>query len=349
MICCVGGKNVTKLINHATINGSKNSCARTLSLKIAQSPIDERIPMLDLIVGKQIQFSANGMEFFGIATSVTRSTASNTVDLTAQDMGLYLKRNSVTCKINGKTPREAAKFLCKGRGIPAGHLEGCSGFTFKRNFSGATLYSAIMTGYTLASEKNGIQYQMVFDGSLMCVVPRGAIIGGIIKPKVNLKSAAYSESIENAINKVYMYSSEGTYKGSVTGDTSYGIMGQALTITEQRGKEYAEKIIRDNKKSRSGTIEILGNAECITGNAILVYEPYTKLYGKFYIDADTHTWQGGQYSTKLTLSFENTMDAQTVGTEIAKSEKKKKEKKDANSHSGMYHVGPHGDIIYTYP
>lgn len=349
MICYTDGKNVTKLINRATINGSKKSCARTLSLNIAQSPIDGRIPMLDLSVGKQIQFSANGMEFFGVTSSVTRSTASNTVDLTAQDMGLYLKRNSVTCKINGKTPREAAKLLCKGRGIPTGHLESCGGFTFKRNFSGATLYSAIMTGYTLASEKNGVQYQMVFDGSLMCVVPRGVIIGGIVKPKVNLKTAAYSESIENATNKVYMYSSDGAYKGSVTGDTSYGIMGQALTITEQRGKEYAEKIIRDNKKSRSGTIEILGNAECITGNAILVYEPYTKLYGKFYIDADTHTWQGGQYSTKLTLSFENTMDAQTVGTEIAKSEKKKKEKKDANSHSGMYHVGPHGDVIYTYP
>lgn len=38
-----------------------------------------------------------------------------------------------------------------------------------------------------------------------------------------------------------MYDSDGRSAGTVTGDTSIGIMGQAMTITAQRGRDAAEK------------------------------------------------------------------------------------------------------------
>ena len=156
-----------------------------------------------------------------------------------------------------------------------------------------------------------------------------------------------------------MYDSDGRSAGTVTGDTSIGIMGQAMTITAQRGREAAEKIIRDKKIARSGTVDILGNAECVTGNAVFVYEPYTGLYGNRYIDADTHAWSNGKYTTSLTLNFENLMDEQTGGIRNPKRVSRKKQQKAAENQAaqessesgvpGMYHVGPNGEIIYTYP
>lgn len=358
MLVFYDNKNISKFVQKAVASGSKSSCARTLRLSIVQSATDSSLPQIELSTGKKLQFSADGMDFFGVVSSVTRSTASSTIDVTAQDFGLYIKRNTVTHKINGMTPAAAARALCKGRGITIGYMADCNGFTFRRNFSNTSLYSAIMTGYTLAAEKTGQVYQMVFAGALMTVVQRGEIIGGTIRPKKNLLTATYSENIENVVNKVYMYDSDGRSAGTVTGDTSIGIMGQAMTITAQRGRDAAEKIIRDKKIARSGTIDILGNAECVTGNAVFVYEPYTGLYGKFYIDADTHTWANGKYTTSLTLNFENLMNEQQAGSEIQKSSRKKQQKAAENQAAqesseggvpGMYHVGPNGEIIYTYP
>ena len=67
-------------------------------------------------------------------------------------------------------------------------------------------------------------------------------------------------------------------------------------------------MLEDSEKERSATVTNLGNPECITGNAVMIHEPFTGLDGLFYIDADTHTWKNGVYTNKLTLNFKNIMD-----------------------------------------
>lgn len=351
MLCIIDGRDVTSLVNAATSSRSKSSCSRTMTINIAQSATDTRIPKIELKTGVPLQFSSDGFNFFGVVSSITVSTESSTADIKAHDMGLYLNRNSVTKKIKGQTPAAAAKALCSRFGIKTGFLESCGGFTFSRNFVSTSLYSAIMTGYTLASEKTGKMYQMVFDGSIMCVVERGSIIGGVVKPRQNLMLSSYSESMERIVNRVDMYDSDGNLVDSVKGDTSYGIMARAITLSDRIDRAYAEKILRDNKLSRTGTIQIYGNSQCVTGNAILVYEPYTGLYGKFYIDADTHTWRNGLYTAKLTLNFENIMDEQTAGSELKKSSEKQQTVQQENDpqRPPMAHYGPHGNLIYEYP
>lgn len=348
MILRINGRELSGLLLSVSSSGSKSGCARTLDAQIVQSATDPNIANIDLATGAQVQFSADGYDFFGVLTSLQRSGESCVFSIKAHDMGLYLKRNTTTHKIRGLSPAAAARALCGRFGIKLGYLEE-TGTVFDRNFVSTSLYSAIMTGYTFAAEKTKGAYQVRYSGSLMTVIPRGTIIAGTVYPGDNLMSAAYDESIERVINRVDLYDKENNLTGSVYGDTSIGIMAQALTVTDTRGRDYAEKIIRDNKLERSGSIQILGNARAITGNAILVYEPYTKLYGKFYIDADTHTWKNGIYTTKLSLNFENTMDKQEAGSEIAQSSAKEKSIEQTNEASLGSHYGPTGELIYTYP
>ena len=61
-------------------------------------------------------------------------------------------------------------------------------------------------------------------------------------------------------------------------------------------------------------VNSLGNLANITGGTVVVREPYTGVYGLFYIDADVHTWKLGQYYNKLTLNFKNIMDEQEAGS-----------------------------------
>lgn len=103
----------------------------------------------------------------------------------------------------------------------------------------------------------------------------------------------------------------GTY---IAATLESGVNLMTATYSESRG---------DADTTRKGTVQNLGGAECITGNAVMVKEPFTGLYGLFYIDADTHTWKRGLYTNKLTLAWENTMDesAAKAAQEISKSSK----------------------------
>ena len=47
---------------------------------------------------------------------------------------------------------------------------------------------------------------------------------------------------------------------------------------------------------------------------MVVEEPVTGTYGQFWITADSHSFGGGVYRTKVTLDFRNLIDKQTAGS-----------------------------------
>ena len=76
----------------------------------------------------------------------------------------------------------------------------------------------------------------------------------------------------------------------------------------------AQKLLDENGVEQKITVNNLGNAANLTGGTVVVREPYTGLYGLFYIDGDTHTWKNGLYLNKLVLNFKNIMDEQEAGS-----------------------------------
>lgn len=342
----IGGHDVSRLVNSAVGAGTRSGCTRTLTVNIAQSYSDSRIPRFDFATGQEVLFSANGYSFYGVVGNVQVSTGSKTATLKCYDFGLYLKRNVINRKINDKTPQAAAKLLCSGYGIPFGYFAPTADFTFSRNFINTTLYSAVMTGYALAGRKTMSKYLLVFDGDRLSIIRSGCLIAGVLdrlEVKKNITLATYSESIENAVNRVDLYDDDGKLLDRITGDTSYGIMAKSVTKTEAHGTAYAEKLIRDNKKARSAKITVLGRADCVTGNAVLVHEPNTGLTGKFYIDADTHTWKNGTYITQLTLNYENVMD--DMGVEEAIDESNSEAGAQLSGGRNFTYYGPDGLIL----
>lgn len=101
-------------------------------------------------------------------------------------------------------------------------------------------------------------------------------------------------------------------------------------ISSFGGKVGATKVYRQEKDEdknarakaqlteieKSAHVRVFGNTDLITGNAVMVKEPFTGLNGKFFIDGDTHTWEGNKYIVELDLNFKNIM------TEVDTSENK---------------------------
>lgn len=340
----LNGRDVTQLVPSLSTSGSGKECARTLSASIVQSPTDANLPVVAVEVGMPMVMEADGQYFVGSVMSVQRSTASNTVSFTAKDHGIYVKRNKVSIRIKEDTAEAAAADICTEYGIPTGYLAS-TGFQFSRLYTGVSMYDAIMTGYSLAAAENGKKYYLYMDGTAVCVGEKSGYIAAVIAEGENLIEASYSESIENMINQVDIIDEDGKIVQSVTGDISYGVMRDQVKLSDKEdGVAKAEEMIRDNGVKRTATIKNLGNAACTSGNAIMVRESFTGLFGKFYISADTHSWKNGIYTNSLTLEWEATMDEKSAGEAIDSSTKKKSSGgSSSGGDAGMVYVDYYGE------
>lgn len=314
-----GTYDITDLVQSITWSGDYMKCARMLEFELVSSPTDKNIPVIACELGNNVVFMHDVRVLFdGFVFERHKSTEDNVINITCYDRGIYLKRNEATYKFTNMTPEAITKRICSDFGITPGNIA-TTGIKITRNFIGVNLYRIIQTAYTLASEQNGKKYMIRFEGQKLNVIEKTITDETlIIEGGSNLMSASTTESITNMINQVAIYDQNDKLIGiqkNAEAIKLYGLMQAYLKQSENEDTmAKAKKIIEDNGVSQKITIENLGNIANITGNTVVVREPYTGLYGLFYIDSDVHIWKRGQYYNKLVVNFRNIMDEQEAGS-----------------------------------
>lgn len=306
-------EHVTEKVQAKTWSGSYKDCARQLSFSVLPEALAELGGMARLYKDADILFS-------GHIVSRSRDSLGKTVDCSALDNGLYLKRNSTYMAVRKQTPEAVTAQLCGEFGVPCGELA-ATGVPLSRNFLGVSLYQIIQTMYTLAAEQTGKQYQVRFRSNHLTVVEKAVGPESIrLVPGSNLLSCRSAESIEKMVNRVAVYDGDkfkkvAQYDSPENYVALYGLMQKAIRASEKENPETAARdILEQNGISTTITAQCLGNVKLITGNAVAVHEPVTGVDGLFWITADSHTVRRGVYQTKVTLDFRNLMDGQTAGS-----------------------------------
>lgn len=306
-------EHVTEKVQAKTWSGSYKDCARQLSFSVLPEALAELGGMARLYKDADILFS-------GHIVSRNRDSLGKTVDCSALDNGLYLKRNSTYMAVRKQTPEAVTAQLCGEFGVPCGELA-ATGVLLSRNFLGVSLYQIIQTMYTLAAEQTGKQYQIRFRSNHLTVVEKAVGPESIrLVPGSNLLSCRSAESIERMVNRVAVYDDDkfkkvAQYDSPENYVALYGLMQKAIRASEKENPETAARdILEQNGISTTITAQCLGNVKLITGNAVAVHEPVTGVDGLFWITADSHTVKQGIYQTKVTLDFRNLMDEQTAGS-----------------------------------
>lgn len=313
-----GTVDVNNLVPTIAWSGDYQQCARTLEFGLLSSPTDKSIPVVKCALGNAVSFYQDSIELFeGWVFSREKSTDSSTIDITAYDRGFYLKKNEASYKFTNTTPEAVTRRVAADFGFAVGNIA-ITGYRFSRNFLGEDLYSIIETAYTLASAKTGKKYHILFRGSRLCVVEKTVTSNTlIIEGGSNLMDATMSESVEGMVNQVAIYDKKDKFVKTVKNAEAiklYGLMQNYLQQAEgEDTAAKARKLLRDNDVQQTITVNCLGNVANVTGGTVVVHEPYTGLYGLFYIDSDVHTWKNGMYFNKLTLNFKNIMDEKEVG------------------------------------
>ncbi len=311
VIC--SGKDITEIVTSITWSGDYKQAARTLEFGIAVHPHDVYLPKITLRMGDMVALiDDKGKELFqGYVFYKEKSINSNEMRVTAYDGLIYLLKSKGTYNFKNMTPQAITQKVCSDFGIPVGNL--ASGSPLNRLFDAETIYNIIMTAYTIESNKSGKLYMPRMDKGKLNVIEKGSTITKfVLDAKTTIINSTYSESIENSINKVKMYDENGKYIGEVTLD---GIPGTLQDVYKKEKGHDAQSRAKGMLRGveRTAEVEAIGDVECITGNAVVIKEPYTGLSGLFYIDNDEHTWQDGQHTMRLGLSFKNMMDRQEGG------------------------------------
>lgn len=305
-------EHVTEKVQSKTWSGSYKDCARQLSFSVLPEALAELGGMARLYLGPDILFS-------GHIVSRSRDSLGHTVDCTAMDNGLYLKKNSTYMAVRNQTAEAVTAQVCGEFGVPYEDLA-ATGIPLSRNFLGNSLYQIIQTMYTLAAEQTGKQYQIRFRSNHLQVVEKAIGPESIrLVPGSNLISCRSAESIENMVNRVAVYDDEfrkvADYDSPENYIALYGLMQKAIKASDRENPEATAKdILEQNGISTTITAQCAGNTKLLCGNAVAVHEPITGVDGLFWITADSHTVTRGIYQTKVTLDFRNLMDKQMAGS-----------------------------------
>lgn len=344
-------RDVTQLVGTVTWAGDINQCARSLDYELVQSPTDKNMPAVPFGNGTKVQLlQDDALLFEGLVMSNDGSTDNSKIAVHCWDWGFFLRRNKGVYKFTGQTPEQIARRLCADFGIPVGRLA-ATGFAVTRNFFGQYLYDIIQTAYTLAARSSGKQYILRFTGRQLNVLERTVDDNTlVIEGGVNLIGAAVRSSVEDMVNRVAVYDKDERAIATVGDAEAQRLYGVMQEVVKQSGEEdpvaQANALLREKGVQQKITVDSLGNAANITGGTVVVHEPFTKLYGLFYIDSDTHQWKNGQYYNKLTLNFKSIMDEREVGQLPNKTGGKTQGKtgKKTGATADVRMVGPNGEV-----
>lgn len=322
----VAGKyDISKLADKITWGGDVKQVARQLGFSIPRMESDKLLPKVSISEGDPVTLSVDGKSlFYGIVMDVERNVSSHTVSYTALDLLWYVNQSDVN-HVYSDTPERITASICAELGVPLGSAAK-TGISVYMPCLGKKAYEAIMAAYTAASRRNGNKYIPLMQRDRLQVIVKGTYCGVVLDGSYNLTDASYKTSMQQLVNRVIVTNKDGKTVNTLQDAASRRKYGTVQRVYKQQDDvdNAAEARALLQGLERSGSVTSIGDVRAVSGYSIAVQEPVSGLYGRFYIDSDTHTWEVGNYTMQLTLAFENLMDEH----EIEKPEKDKKKAKD---------------------
>lgn len=308
---------ITGYVTSVTWAGSAKQAARTVVFSVAYSPNDKNVKTLGIKLGDKIVFypgypDDKKTKFVGIITQRERKSEMGELQYTATDGMMHLLRSSGTYRFANKTPEKIAQMICRDVKVKTGSIAKTKMPIAKIFFQERPYYEIIMAAYTKAYRKNKKKYIAQMNGDKLEVIQKGKVIPNFhIRQGERITESSYTEDLDSMVNRVYIYDSNNNKIGSVSNSNwikKYGIFQNAISVDSGNGKTEAKAELQGINKTANLTM--IGDYRCISGLGVIIEDSRTGLKGKFWIENDSHEWNGGVYTTTLELAFKNVMDIQ---------------------------------------
>lgn len=295
------GIDLSNLIEKITWAGDESQFARKLTFSYLFAPEIISLPKVVVELGNRIQLytDENTLIFDGIALSQDREESDVLITINAQDYAFYLK-NKVFHVYEG-SPQEITFKVCSEFAIPVGVLAQGNKKVKVTSTGDKSIYQVIADAYEQAS----IRTNIYMTGMMLNVGIFGADSCSVVSGDTNVKSAKYTSSIENMINKVVILDDKGNFCGETNNALDiekYGLMQEAYKKEKDKNAtKEAAKLLKTI--ANTGNITIKADFSYLTGKSIFIQKVNSLLVGKFFIISDSHSLAAGEHTASLGLEF----------------------------------------------
>ena len=309
--------DITNLLINITWSGDYKSCARKLEFSLISSPMDKNIPKVDIPIMSIISFYENSNELFRGFVYERERSSDNSMSFLCYDYCAKLNDIKVSYNIKNETASSIYNKALSEYGLSKGDIVGAS-TPISKVFLGTTIYDMVMTAYTEEAKKTGKKYMLYSKGDKFCSSEKGNVkLKLSFEEGKNILSSNFKESVSKMVNKVLIVDDNGNKVSEVKNDEwlkTYGLFQDVYKKQEDKNSNAEAKAML-NGVEQSCSLSGFGDTTCITGYGVQVKDSHTGLVGLFYIDSDTHTWSGGNYTIDLELNFKNIMNEVSAGQE----------------------------------
>ena len=312
--------DITNLLINVTWSGDYKSCARKLEFSLISSPMDKNIPKIDIPLMSMILFYEDNKELFRGFVYEREKSSDNSMSFLCYDYCAKLNDIKVSYNIKSETASSIYNKVLSEYGLNKGDIVGAS-TPISKVFLGVTIYDMIMTAYTEEAKATGKKYMLYSKGDKFCASEKGNVkLNLSFEESKNILSSNFKESVSNMVNKVLIVDDNGNKVSEVKNDEwlkTYGLFQEVYKKEENKDSNSEAKAML-NGINQSCSLTGFGDTTCITGYGVQVKDTHTGLVGLFYIDSDTHTWEGGNYTIDLELNFKNIMNEVSAGQDEQK-------------------------------
>lgn len=305
--------DMSELVIKATWAGRKGSAARSLSVTLIDDDgWNHARSGIDVTKGNQCAFYWEGKELFRGIIMQQKQSEKKTMSIKAYDNGIYLANNKDTFNYTNKKASEIFVDVCSRFQIPYSEVADTEYVIPELPKPKTTAYDAILDALSLTFKATGIRYYVMSSGGQLSLIRRrDRLLQWVIETGVNLQSYDYSVSIEKIKTRIKLLSKEDTVVAEASNPELEKLIGVFQDI-DKPDDNMEEANITDMVKAmldeqslpdKSLNISALGLPDVVSGLGVFVTVKELGISKSFYVDDDSHTFEGNYHTMKLKLDL----------------------------------------------
>lgn len=320
------GYDISDIVQKVTWAGRKNSPARSLQLVLMDDPSLGNVNRagVDVYEGNHLIFIEDGTELFRGIIMKQVQTQDHTLTVTVYDSAIYLSNNRGSFSYRNKTLTEIFLDVCNKYAISRGETAAVKYKIPILSEINVTIYDALCNALSQTYKATGERFYIISRrGQLHLVRRREQITKLVLETGAegsdygNLTQYSYSRDISKTRTRLKLVSREGKAIAQWTDadlEERIGMMQEVQTpddtIPKSRLKTMVITLLDGLKKpAESLNVTAFGISSVYSGTAVYISIPDIGIGRTFYIDSDSHTWDGGCHTMKLTLNFAGDLES----------------------------------------
>ncbi|MCR5824793.1 MAG: hypothetical protein K6G60_10220 [Lachnospiraceae bacterium] len=314
------GYDISDIVQKVTWSGRKNSPARSLQLTLLDDPTlgENNRAGIDVYEGNHLIFTEDGEELFrGIVMKQSR-TQDRTLNITAYDNAIYLSNNKDSFKYKKKTVTAIFLDVCKRFEISRGEVAAVKYKIPALVEVNTTIYDILCAALSQTYKATGERFYILSKKGQLHLIRRKEQLTKLVletgeegSQYGNLTQYTYSKDISNTRTRLKLISQKGKVIVQWSDkdlEKKIGMMQDVQVPDDSLKKKKLKTMIVTmanelKKPSESLSVTAIGISQIYSGMAVFISIPEIGIGRTFYVDQDTHTWDGDYHQMKLTLNF----------------------------------------------